>query len=108
MKDSMDRREAIRRLALLSTAALASQLLSACKSKPTKPSCNDVSTLSPADAKARNDTLGYVEHSPDPTKKCSGCVHYLPGAPNACGGCKVVKGPIDAEAYCKLWTVRPS
>lgn len=105
MKDSIDRREAIRRLALFSTAALATQFVSACKSKP---SCNDVSSLSPDEVRARNDAAGYVEHSPDPAKKCSGCVHYVPGAPNACGGCKVVKGPIDADAYCKLWTARPT
>ncbi|AKV01454.1 high-potential iron-sulfur protein [Labilithrix luteola] len=105
MKDPIDRREAIRRLALFSTAALASQLLPACKSKP---SCNDVSGLSADDVRARNDMAGYVEHAPDPAKKCSGCMHYLPGAPNACGGCKVVKGPIDAEAYCRLWAATPS
>jgi hypothetical protein len=105
MTDSIDRREAIRRLGLFSTAALASQLFSACKSKP---NCNDVSGLSPDDVRTRNETAGYVEHSPDPAKKCSLCAQYQPGAPNACGGCKVVKGPIDAEAYCKLWAARPT
>jgi hypothetical protein len=105
MNDSIDRREAIRRLAVLTAAAAASGFLLACKSKP---SCNDVTGLNPEEARARTDAAGYVDHATDPAKKCSDCVHYVASAPNACGGCKVVKGPIDPEATCKLWTSRPS
>lgn len=105
MNQSIDRREAIRRLALLSAAAVTSRLLFACKSKP---NCNDVTGLSPDEVTARNTAAGYTEHALDAAKKCSGCAHYVGAAPNACGGCKVVKGPIDPEATCRLWTARPT
>lgn len=105
MKNLVGRREALRHLAVFSGAAVAAQLVSACKSKP---SCNDVSGLSPEDARARSDTAGYVEQSMDAAKNCSNCVHYVPAAPNACGSCKVVKGPIGPAGSCKLWTARPT
>lgn len=100
----MNRREAIRTLAF-STAALLPAWLVACKSKP---SCNDVSGLSTDELNARVNAAGYVERSPDPAKTCANCVHYVPGAPSACGGCKVVKGPIAPEAYCRLWVAKPA
>jgi hypothetical protein len=105
MSNSINRREAIRRLALLSGAAVSSRLLLACKSKP---NCEDVSGLSPDEVTARNVAAGYAAQSPDAAKRCSGCVHYVAAAPNACGGCKVVKGPIDPDGTCRLWTARPS
>lgn len=105
MNDAIDRREALRRLALFSTATAVSGLLIACKSKP---SCNDLTSLTPDEVRARNDTAGYVEHAPDPSKKCAGCMHYVTAPPNTCGGCKVMKGPIDPEASCKLWAPRPA
>jgi hypothetical protein len=104
MNDRISRREALRKLAF-STAALLPASLLACKSKP---SCNDVSGLSPEEVNARVTSAGYVEHAPDPAKKCNNCIHFVPAAPNACGSCKIVKGPIDAEAYCKLWTAKPA
>jgi hypothetical protein len=105
MTDRIDRREAIRRLAVFSAAAAVPAFLVGCKSKP---NCNDITGLSPADAEARRTTAQYVEQAPDPAKKCEGCVQFQPGPANACGSCKVVKGPIDPNGYCKLWTKKPA
>jgi hypothetical protein len=44
----------------------------------------------------------------DATKRCSGCLHYLPAAPNKCGGCKVVKGPINPDGNCNLYAAKPA
>lgn len=102
----MARREALRHLAVFSAAAVVPGFLSSGCSK--KPSCDDVSGLAPADQAVRRDTAAYVEAAPDASKKCSGCVQYEPKGENACGGCKVVKGPINPEGWCKLWVVKPA
>ena len=92
-------------LAVLSAAALVPTSLLACNSKP---SCNDASGLSTDEVNARIVTAAYVDQSADPAKKCSGCAQFLPAAPNKCGGCKVVKGPINPEGGCKLWQAKPA
>jgi hypothetical protein len=109
MKRTMDRpiarRDALRHLAVLSAAAVVPGFLVACSKKP---SCEDVSGLAPADLTVRRDTAQYVDTAADPAKKCSGCAQYIPAAPNACGGCKVVKGPINPEGGCKLFVPKPA
>jgi hypothetical protein len=97
--EPISRRAAVRQLALVTPA-----LLFACKSKP---NCEDVSGLAPDDVTARLTTNQYTTSSSYPDKKCSGCAQYMPAAPNACGGCKVVKGPIDPNGWCKLWVAKP-
>jgi hypothetical protein len=83
-------------LVVLSAAA-------ACK-KESKPfTCTEVSALSPADTAVRT-ALGYVEPSPEPGKDCAGCVQFTASpsdAAGACGGCKLMKGPIHPKGYCK-------
>jgi hypothetical protein len=64
----------------------------------------DVTGLSPEDVRVRNETAVYTELAPDPSKKCSGCAQWIPAAtPTSCGGCKVVKGPINPDGWCKLF-----
>jgi len=67
------------------------------------PSCNDTSSLSADDAKIRTEAAAYVEQSTDPTKHCSACLQFNAGAKDACGSCKVVKGPINPNGSCKLF-----
>lgn len=67
------------------------------------PSCNDTGGLSADDLKIRTEAAVYVEKAPDPAKHCSACLQFLPGAKDACGGCKVVKGPINPAGSCKLF-----
>lgn len=106
MNSRMPRREALRHLALFSAAAVVPGFLgSACSRKP---SCEDVTGLSPAEVAVRRDTAAYVEVATDPAKKCSACAQYEAKGPNACGGCKVVKGPINPEGSCKLFVPKPA
>ena len=72
-----------------------------------KPSCEDVTGISPADLAIRQQTAAYVEVATDAAKKCSACVQYQPAGPDACGACKVVKGPINPEGGCKLFAPKP-
>jgi hypothetical protein len=100
MNSRMDRREALRRLTVLSVAALVPASLLGCSRKTT---CIDASGLAPEDANLRNNIAGYLDLAPDPGKKCTRCVQYVPAAPNACGSCKVVKGPVHPDGTCKLF-----
>jgi hypothetical protein len=99
------RRQALRHLAVLSAAAVVPGFLVACSKKP---SCEDVTGLSPADLAIRRDTAAYVEAATDPTKKCDACVQYAAAGPDACGTCKVVKGPINPGGGCKLFVPKPA
>lgn len=98
-----ERREALRRLAVFSTAALIPTWIVACSKKE---SCLDVSSLTPDEVRARNETSKYVDQTMDATKRCSGCSQYIPAAPDKCGGCKVVKGPINPDGNCALYVAK--
>ena len=69
--------------------------------------CTDVAGLSADEASART-TLGYGDKSPDAAKNCANCLQYTAGQPNACGACKVMKGPIHPAGYCKVWAQKPA
>lgn len=87
-----------RRLLLVApTAALA--FAAACKKGPPA-SCGDTSGLTPDELTARN-SLGYVDRSPDVTRECTKCRQYVPApSEDACGGCKIIKGPIHPRGTC--------
>lgn len=103
MKDSkVDRRDFLKSALTLGAAAGAASLLAACGKGGGALVCTDAAGLSPADAATRT-SLQYVDVSADPAKICSGCVLYTAGQPNACGGCQVVKGPINPAGYCASW-----
>lgn len=105
MNDPIPRRDALRHLGVLAASfALPAALQSGCSRKP---SCADVTGLSPDDVRARNDTAAYTETAPDPSKKCSICAQWVSApTPTACGGCKVVKGPINPDGWCKLFVAK--
>lgn len=105
MDARIPRREALRHLAVLSLSAVVPAGLVACSKKT---SCLDVSGLSSEEVNQRNNVAAYVDQAPDASKKCSICVQYVPAAPNACGTCKVVKGPINPEGTCKLFVPKPA
>ena len=105
MNARLHRREALRHLAVLSLSAALPAGLVACSRKTT---CTDVTGLSSEEVNQRNNVATYVDFSPDPGKKCSLCVQFVPAAPNACGGCKVVKGPIHPDGTCKLFVQKPA
>jgi hypothetical protein len=104
MRDPVTRRDALKRLAVLSAAAVVPSWVAACsKSGPT---CTDVTGLSPEEASMRTQTAAYSEQATDPTKKCNACALYKAGAPGACGSCSAVKGPINPEGSCKLFVAK--
>lgn len=98
----LDRRTFLTRAALLGGAAAGAGLLAACGKGGGALQCTDTAGLKPEDLGTRN-SLNYVDASPDPTKLCSGCQLYVAAAEGACGGCTVVKGPINPNGYCISW-----
>ena len=93
-----------RRLFVLGGSALALLGATGCSKGPS--SCNDVSGLSADDAKVRT-TLEYVDKSPQPDKTCEKCQQYnKPADSNACGTCKVLKGPVHPQGYCKVFVAK--
>jgi hypothetical protein len=70
-------------------------------------SCIDTTSLSATDAQVRT-SLAYVDHSTEPGRSCANCQQFLPAAPDACGSCKVVKGPINPGGNCKSFVARPA
>lgn len=71
---------------------------------PAAVDCTDLSALSDADKKGR-ENLAYVDQSTEAEKNCSNCRFWQPNAsdPNACGGCQLIKGPINPQGNCKSW-----
>lgn len=105
MSSKLDRREAIQRLALFTTSALLPAWALGCSRKE---SCLDVTGLTPEEVRARTETAKYVEQTMDATKRCSTCAQYVAAAPSKCGGCKVLKGPINPDGNCNLFVAKPA
>ena len=55
------------------------------------------------------ETLQYVEATADPAKTCDNCQLYVAAeAGAACGGCQIIKGPINPKGYCASWAAKVS
>jgi hypothetical protein len=103
MTDKLSRRDLLQRSAAFSALAVFGG--AAC-SKPAQPlNCTDTTGLAQADVQMRT-ALKYVDVSTQPGKTCSGCVQYLPGAANACGNCKVLKGSVNPTGYCNSFAAK--
>ena len=103
-QETMVRREALRRLAIFSTAVLPASFLLACSKAP---NCEDVAGLTPAELEVRKNAE-YTPQAMQVAKKCDGCAQWIAPAPDKCGGCKVLKGPVAAEGSCKLFVAKPA
>lgn len=66
--------------------------------------CTDVSKLPPDEVQNRI-TLGYTDVAPDARKTCSNCQQFVP-ANEGCGACKILKGPIHPNGWCKSHALR--
>ena len=75
-----------------------------CKKKQPEFTCTDVSALTDVDRTART-TLMYVDRSQNPEKECGRCVQYLE-APEGCGSCKIMRGPIHPNGTCKSFAAK--
>ena len=65
--------------------------------------CTGVVGISLDDVKTRQ-TLAYVDRSTDPEKTCEKCQQFVPVSSDACGTCKVMKGPIHPSGTCKSFS----
>lgn len=98
----LDRRTFLTRAALLGGVAAGASLLAACGKGGGSLVCTDTSGLKPDEAATRTN-LNYVDAAMDATKPCSGCALYVAAAEGACGGCSIVKGPINPNGGCTSW-----
>jgi len=98
---SSSRREFLQHITLIGGAATALVALGRCTKK--EANCEDTSGLSESD-KAIRTTLKYVDKSPDSNKQCRTCNFFQAAAQeNVCGGCTLVKGPINPAGNCTSW-----
>jgi hypothetical protein len=131
MDRNMTRKEFLQYLGLFGLTAIGSgALLSSCSKKeepaktvttttkaqaPPPPAtemaadpCSDLTGLAPADIQMR-ETLKYVAKSTEPGKNCANCKFWqVPAAGAVCGGCQLIKGPINPEGHCTSWFTRES
>jgi hypothetical protein len=122
MSDKLNRREFLLKLSALGLGAFgAGTLMNACgkKEEPapkasqpameeTADPCADLSGLTEEEKQLRV-TFEYVAKTPFPEKHCTNCGFWIePEAGAACGGCKVIKGPIHPKGYCKSWVAKPA
>ena len=103
MDEKLSRREILRQSATF--GALAAFAAACGKDRPKALSCTDTMSLSAADAQVRV-SLAYVDGSIEAGKSCSGCQQFIPAAPDACGTCKILKGPINPKGYCKSFVAK--
>lgn len=122
MSDELNRREFLLKLSTLGLGAFGvGTLMNACgkKEEPAPESsqpameeaadpCADLSGLTEEEKQLRV-TFEYVTKTPIQEKRCDNCGFWIePEAGAACGGCKVIKGPIHPEGYCKSWVAQPA
>jgi hypothetical protein len=102
MDEKLSRREVLQRSAAFGVLAVVGV---GCSKQPKALSCTDTMSLSASDAQVRVSLL-YVDNSVEAGKSCSGCQQFIPAAPDACGTCKILKGPINPKGYCKSFVAK--
>ncbi|MFM2154055.1 MAG: hypothetical protein RL199_2490 [Pseudomonadota bacterium] len=98
----LDRRTFLKAAFGVGAAATSLVALGGCSSGPKALSCTDTAGLSPAELAMRQQ-LKYVDQAPDAAKACSGCQFFQSKGPDVCGGCTLVKGPINPKGWCSSW-----
>lgn len=121
-KNSINRKDFFKKMGILSVGALsASTLISACggggeapksemATEPMAPAakadtnpCSDLSGLTDQE-KGTRDALGYIAKTENPDQVCTNCNFWQkPTGDSPCGGCTLMKGPINPEGWCKSW-----
>ena len=65
--------------------------------------CDDLSALSSAEIEVR-ENFEYAPRSEDPDEICANCEFWTePRGASPCGGCTLMKGPINPKGYCISW-----
>jgi hypothetical protein len=94
-----------RRELLLAVAGVALGGSAACSKKKSF-ACTGTVGLNIDEVKTRS-TLAYVDATPEPGKTCASCQHFVPSPDDGrCGSCKIMKGPIHPDGYCKSFVVK--
>ena len=123
MKAEMTRKEFLQRLLFMGVGVVAGgALLESCSKEEetqtatprapgtnqqlstAKDPCGDTTGLTAPELTMREETLKYVAISPDPNKVCDNCKFWTPAEEGTtCGGCTLIKGPINPGGYCTSW-----
>jgi hypothetical protein len=102
------RRDILRKSLTLSALAGVAAFGVACKNEPKEIHCDDTTGMAPADIETRK-ALAYQDKTADPNKMCQNCQQYVaPASAGACGTCKVLKGSVHPNGYCKSWAAKPA
>jgi hypothetical protein len=104
---NLDRRDFLKMALGVGAAATSLVALGGCSSGPKALNCTDTSGLSAGELALRKQ-LQYVDKTPDAAKECSGCQFFQSKGPETCGGCTLVKGPINPKGYCTSWVKKAS
>lgn len=91
-----------RRLLVLAWACVGG---AACRRPRREFSCREAPALAPAEALVRAN-LGYRDRAAEPARRCESCAHFTAAAPEACGSCRLMRGPVHPEGTCSVWVVR--
>jgi hypothetical protein len=113
MSESITRKNFLKKISFIGVSTFAGGfVLSSCgdpeRETPAgfKDECTDLSGLSEADKETR-EMYEYVGYSPYEDKSCSNCNLYIPPEKgNECGGCQVVKGPINPLGHSSQWIAK--
>ena len=104
MDQKLSRRDLFQQSAALGVIAVVGA--GGCGKAPSAgPSCSDTTGLSLPDVAVRT-SLAYADVSLEAGKVCTSCQQFLPGAPNACGTCKILRGPISPIGSCKAFAAK--
>jgi hypothetical protein len=72
----------------------------ACEAKSFR--CDDLTGLAPGDIEARKN-LDYKELAEKPELACRNCAQYVPPSGSNCASCRVMRGPVHPEGWCKVF-----
>lgn len=97
---SIDRRHFL----TLAAAAAPLVVLGAGSAAAQAAACYDPAAL-PLSQKNRRRSLGYVEASADPAKRCAGCAFFTASG-EGCGTCALLSAPVNAGASCNSFAPR--
>lgn len=103
---TMLRREMLQGSVKVGLAVFGAGLVAACSKTPAVLRCDDTLGLKPDEVDTRK-TLQYADTSPDPAKQCNLCQQFVaPPAANTCGTCKILKGSVHPNGYCKSFVAK--
>jgi hypothetical protein len=72
-------------------------------SETTSDPCGDLTGLTGPEIEVRKN-FDYVSQTPYPDKRCNNCKLWIaPKKGEVCGGCKIIKGPINPDGHCTAW-----